>query len=77
MPRSRITEVVKKIQRATMIMFSSYTKIRLRRNHVLFMPSLGNSHVHFQIDSGTSANIIDENTFITIKKQNRSICLLI
>ena len=36
---------------------------------------LGNSHVRFQIDSGSSANIIDENTFKTIKQQNPSICL--
>ena len=36
---------------------------------------LGNSHVRFQIDSGSSANIIHENTFNTIKQQNPGICL--
>ena len=36
---------------------------------------LGNSHVRFQIDSGSSANIIDENTFNTIKQQNPGMCL--
>lgn len=36
---------------------------------------LGNSQIRFQIDSGSSANIIDKNTFMTIKQQNPNICL--
>lgn len=36
---------------------------------------LGNTYVRFQIDSGSSANIIDEDTFMTIQQQNPSIRL--
>ena len=36
---------------------------------------MGNSHARFQTDSGSSAKIIDENTFNTIKQLNPSVCL--
>ncbi|XP_028416349.1 uncharacterized protein LOC114540276 [Dendronephthya gigantea] len=48
-----------------------------KQNKQLFHTKLklGKSTIRFQIDSGSSANIIDEHTFSTIQKENPSIKL--
>ena len=49
---------------------------RVKKQHTFQTKlKLGNSRVTFQIDSGSTANIIDECTFMTVKEQNPNICL--